>query len=102
MEKLGLSYVELAAVNPRLIYCEISGFGRTGPYAERGGFDLIAQGMSGLMSITGEGPGRPPVKVAAPISDINAGILGPKGRHLLVRGGDHPDLLAVSYCLCHR
>jgi crotonobetainyl-CoA:carnitine CoA-transferase CaiB-like acyl-CoA transferase len=79
MEKLGLSYEELAAVNPRLIYCEISGFGRTGPYAERGGFDLIAQGMSGLMSITGEGPGRPPVKVAAPISDINAGILGAMG-----------------------
>jgi len=79
MEKLGLSYEDLAAANSRLIYCEISGFGRTGPYAERGGFDLIAQGMSGLMSITGEGPGRPPVKVAAPISDINAGILGAMG-----------------------
>lgn len=79
MEKLGLSYESLAALNPRLIYCEISGFGRTGPYAERGGFDLIAQGMSGLMSITGEGPGRPPVKVAAPISDINAGILAAMG-----------------------
>ena len=79
MEKLGLSYEDLAAVNPRLVYCEISGFGRTGPYADRGGFDLIAQGMSGLMSITGEGPGRPPVKVAAPISDINAGILGAMG-----------------------
>ncbi|KZX96878.1 MULTISPECIES: CaiB/BaiF CoA transferase family protein [unclassified Sulfitobacter] len=79
MEKLGLSYEELAEANPRLIYCEISGFGRTGPYADRGGFDLIAQGMSGLMSITGEGPGRPPVKVAAPISDINAGILAAMG-----------------------
>lgn len=79
MEKLGLSYEELAKANPRLIYCEISGFGRTGPYADRGGFDLIAQGMSGLMSITGEGPGRPPVKVAAPISDINAGILASMG-----------------------
>jgi len=79
MEKLGLSYEDLSAVNPGLIYCEISGFGRTGPYAERGGFDLIAQGMSGLMSITGEGPGRPPVKVAAPISDINAGILAAMG-----------------------
>lgn len=79
MEKLGLSYDTLAAANPRLIYCEISGFGRTGPYAERGGFDLIAQGMSGLMSITGEGPGRPPIKVAAPISDINAGILAAMG-----------------------
>ncbi len=79
MEKLGLSYEELAKVNPRLIYCEISGFGRTGPYADRGGFDLIAQGMAGLMSITGEAPGRPPVKVAAPISDINAGILAAMG-----------------------
>ncbi|GFE63774.1 CoA transferase [Litoreibacter roseus] len=79
MERLGLSYAVLAEANPRLIYCEISGFGRTGPYAERGGFDLIAQGMSGLMSITGEGPGRAPVKVAAPISDINAGILGAMG-----------------------
>ena len=79
MERLGLGYDDLARINPRLIYCEISGFGRTGPYAERGGFDLIAQGMSGLMSITGEGPDRPPVKVAAPISDINAGILAAMG-----------------------
>ncbi|QJF51941.1 CaiB/BaiF CoA transferase family protein [Roseobacter ponti] len=79
MARLGLGYEDLARANPRLIYCEISGFGRTGPYAERGGFDLIAQGMSGLMSVTGEGPGRPPVKVAAPISDINAGILAAMG-----------------------
>ncbi|MFK7764584.1 MAG: CaiB/BaiF CoA transferase family protein [Roseobacter sp.] len=79
MDRLGLGYDILAKANPRLIYCEISGFGRTGPYAERGGFDLIAQGMSGLMSVTGEGPGRPPVKVAAPISDINAGILAAMG-----------------------
>ena len=79
MERLGLSYESLAAANPGLIYCEISGFGRTGPYAERGGFDLIAQGMSGLMSVTGEGEGRPPVKVGAPITDITAGILGAMG-----------------------
>ena len=75
MEKLGLGYEELRKLNPGLIYAEISGFGRTGPYAHRGGFDLIAQGMSGLMSITGEGAGRPPVKVGAPVSDITAGIL---------------------------
>ena len=75
MERLGLGYEELRRDNPGLIYGEISGFGRTGPYAERGGFDLIAQGMSGLMAITGEGPGRPPVKVGAPVSDITAGIL---------------------------
>ncbi len=79
MEKLGLGYEELRRDNPGLIYCEISGFGRTGPYAERGGFDLIAQGMSGLMSITGEGPGRPPVKCGAPVTDITAGILAAMG-----------------------
>jgi crotonobetainyl-CoA:carnitine CoA-transferase CaiB-like acyl-CoA transferase len=79
MAALGLSYETLKRQNPGLIYCEISGFGRTGPYADRGGFDLIAQGMSGLMSITGEGPGRPPVKVGAPVTDITAGILGAMG-----------------------
>jgi crotonobetainyl-CoA:carnitine CoA-transferase CaiB-like acyl-CoA transferase len=76
MDNLGIGYDELKIDNPGLIYCAISGFGRTGPYAERGGFDLIAQGMSGLMSITGEGPGRPPVKMGAPITDITAGMLG--------------------------
>lgn len=79
MEKLGFGYETLRADNPGLIYCALSGFGRTGPYAERGGFDLIAQGMSGLMSITGEGPGRPPVKVGAPVTDITAGILAAMG-----------------------
>jgi len=78
MEKLGLGYEALKDVNPSLIYCSISGYGRTGPYADKGGFDLIAQGMSGLMSITGE-PGRPPVKSGSPICDINAGILGALG-----------------------
>ncbi len=79
MELLGLGYETLRQENPGLIYCEISGFGRTGPYAERGGFDLIAQGMSGLMSITGEAPGRPPIKCGAPMADITAGILGAMG-----------------------
>jgi crotonobetainyl-CoA:carnitine CoA-transferase CaiB-like acyl-CoA transferase len=79
MEGLGIGYETLRRDNPGLIYCEISGFGRTGPYAERAGFDLIAQGMSGLMAITGEGPGRPPVKVGAPVSDIVAGILAAMG-----------------------
>ena len=79
MERLGLGYEALRETNPGLIYCEISGFGRSGPYAERGGFDLIAQGMSGLMSITGEAPGRPPVKCGAPMTDITAGILAAMG-----------------------
>ncbi|WNK00070.1 CoA transferase [Thalassospiraceae bacterium LMO-JJ14] len=79
MQKLGFGYEDLKKVNPGLIYCAISGFGRSGPYAERGGFDLIAQGMSGLMSFTGEGPGRPPCKVGAPVTDITAGILAALG-----------------------
>jgi crotonobetainyl-CoA:carnitine CoA-transferase CaiB-like acyl-CoA transferase len=79
MERMGFGYDRLHAINPQLVYVEISGFGRTGPYADRGGFDLIAQGMSGLMSITGEGHGRPPVKVGAPVTDITAGILGAMG-----------------------
>jgi len=78
MERLGLGYEELKKINPGLIYCEISGFGRTGPYKDRAGFDLIAQGMSGLMDITGEAD-RGPVKVGAPISDTTAGILGAMG-----------------------
>lgn len=79
LDRLGLGYETLARDNPGLVYCSVSGFGRTGPYADRGGFDLIAQGMSGLMSITGEGPGRPPVKVGAPVTDITAGILAAMG-----------------------
>jgi crotonobetainyl-CoA:carnitine CoA-transferase CaiB-like acyl-CoA transferase len=79
MEKLGFGYETLRQKNPGLIYCSLSGFGRSGPYAKRGGFDLIAQGMSGLMSITGESPGRQPVKVGAPVTDITAGILAAMG-----------------------
>jgi crotonobetainyl-CoA:carnitine CoA-transferase CaiB-like acyl-CoA transferase len=78
MEKLGVGYDTLKALNPALIYCSISGYGRTGPYADKGGFDLIAQGMSGLMAITGE-PGGAPVKAGSPICDINAGILAALG-----------------------
>ncbi|MCR9071917.1 MAG: CoA transferase [Alphaproteobacteria bacterium] len=75
LDRLGLGYDDLKAINPGLIYASISGFGRTGPYAKRGGFDLVAQGMSGLMSITGERPDGPPVKVGAPVCDITAGLL---------------------------
>jgi crotonobetainyl-CoA:carnitine CoA-transferase CaiB-like acyl-CoA transferase len=78
MDKLGLGYDVLAAQNPGLIYCAITGFGREGPLADRGGFDLVAQGFAGLMSITGE-PGSPPAKTGNPVSDINAGLLGAIG-----------------------
>ena len=79
MERLGLGYETLSENNPGLIYCEISGFGRTGPMAHLRGFDLTTQGYSGIMSVTGEGEGRPPVKCAPPITDITAGILAAMG-----------------------
>ena len=72
MDRLSLGYEELAKINPRLVYASISGFGGSGPYRNRGGFDLVAQGMSGLMSITGF-PDGPPAKVGVPITDIGAG-----------------------------
>ena len=78
MERLGLGYEELAAIKPSLIYCTISGFGSTGPARNRGGFDLVAQGVSGLMSITGH-PNSPPAKVGVPITDLTAGLFAANG-----------------------
>ena len=78
MARRGLGYEEIRAVNPQIIYCSISGFGLTGPYAKRPGFDIVAQGMSGHMSITGF-PGGPPVRVGVPICDLNAGIYAAYG-----------------------
>jgi crotonobetainyl-CoA:carnitine CoA-transferase CaiB-like acyl-CoA transferase len=78
LEKLGLGYDVLARTNPGLIYCAVSGFGREGPWRDKAGFDLIAQGFAGLMSITGE-PGGPPVKTGNSVADINAGILAAVG-----------------------
>jgi len=73
MQGFGLDYASLAPDYPGLIYASISGYGQTGPDASRGGFDLIAQGVSGLMSVTGE-PGRPPAKVGVPLTDLGAGL----------------------------
>jgi crotonobetainyl-CoA:carnitine CoA-transferase CaiB-like acyl-CoA transferase len=78
LDKLGLGWDVLSAANPGLIYCAVSGYGRTGPYADKGGFDLIAQGFAGLMSITGE-PGGAPMKTGNSVADINAGILAVVG-----------------------
>jgi len=72
-ERLGIDYATVARVRPRMVYASISGFGQTGPWAERPGFDLIAQGMAGVMSVTGE-PDGPPVKCGIPISDLTAGL----------------------------
>ncbi|MGE0824522.1 MAG: CaiB/BaiF CoA transferase family protein [Candidatus Binatia bacterium] len=73
MAAFGLGYNDLRVLNPGLIYASVSGFGSTGPYAQRGGFDLVAQGMSGIMSITGEA-GMPPVKCGVPITDLGGGL----------------------------
>ena len=76
--RLGVAWEDLRALNPRLIYCSISGFGMSGPYAPRGGYDLIAQGMSGIMSVTGDEDG-PPAKAGLPVSDLSAGLFGAYG-----------------------
>ena len=78
MTGFGLGYEDIIEVNPALVYCTITGFGTTGPYHDRPGFDLIAQGMSGHMSITGY-PGEPPARNGVPITDLNAGIYAAYG-----------------------
>lgn len=78
MAKLGLDYARLSAENRRLIYASISGHGQTGPWASKGGFDLIAQGLSGLMSVTGS-PGGEPVKCGVPLTDLGAGLFATIG-----------------------
>ncbi len=72
-EELGISYDKLSRINPRIIYCSISGFGQSGPYRDRPGYDLVALAMSGLMSITGEA-NRPPVKFGVPIADLTTAL----------------------------
>lgn len=72
-KSLCIDYETLSAINPRLVYCSISGFGQTGPYHKKGGFDLVAQGMSGIMSMTGEAGGRP-LKSGIAIYDVGAGL----------------------------
>ncbi len=76
--RLGVDYPAIAELNPRIVYASVSGFGQTGPYAERPGFDLIAQGMAGVMSVTGE-PGGAPVKCGVPIGDLAAGLYAANG-----------------------
>jgi crotonobetainyl-CoA:carnitine CoA-transferase CaiB-like acyl-CoA transferase len=73
MKRLGLGYDDVKHINPRLVYTSISGFGQTGPWADRPGFDLMAQAMSGVMSVTGY-PGGPPVKAGVPVADIGCAL----------------------------
>ena len=76
--RLGIDYAALSAVNPRLVYASISGFGQSGPYRDRPGYDQIAQGLGGLMSITGL-PGQGPVRVGIPVADLTSGIFLAQG-----------------------
>jgi formyl-CoA transferase len=78
MQAFGLGYDALADINPRLIYASISGYGQTGPNRTKGGFDLIAQGVSGIMSVTGE-PGRAPAKAGIPLTDLGAALFAATG-----------------------
>jgi crotonobetainyl-CoA:carnitine CoA-transferase CaiB-like acyl-CoA transferase len=78
MDRLGLGYDALSALNPRLIYCGISGFGMTGPLRDRPSFDIVLQALSGALSVNGE-PGRAPVKMGIPLGDLVGGINGPIG-----------------------
>jgi formyl-CoA transferase len=96
LEKLGLGYADLAAMNPRLIYASISGYGQTGPHRHKGGFDLVAQGVSGIMSVTGD-PDGAPVKSGIPLTDLGSGLFATIGilaaleyRHRTGRG-QHVD-----------
>src|SRR5262249_36893247 len=79
LDALGLGYETLRETNPGLVYCQITGFGRSGPKALWPGLDLIAQAASGIMSITGEESGRPPVRCGVPIADFSAGLLATVG-----------------------
>jgi len=90
LQKYGLDYPTLSATHPSLIYCSITGFGQDGPYRDRGGYDFLIQGMSGLMSVTGRPEGQPgsgPLKVGIPISDLSTGLYAS---------------IAILAALCHR
>ncbi|MEV6227792.1 CaiB/BaiF CoA-transferase family protein [Saccharopolyspora shandongensis] len=99
--RYGLAYEDLARVNPRLVYCSITGFGQTGPYAARPGYDLLAQAMGGIMSLTGEVDGLP-MKVGVGIADVTTGLYATIGilaalRHCAETGrGQHIDVALMD------
>jgi crotonobetainyl-CoA:carnitine CoA-transferase CaiB-like acyl-CoA transferase len=101
LEKYGLDYASLSKVNPRLVYCSITGFGQTGPYAHRAGYDFIIQGMAGLMSVTGDSEGQPQ-KVGVAVTDIFTGVYSATAilAALLQRGvtgrGQHIDMALLD------
>jgi formyl-CoA transferase len=107
LDRMGLGYRDLAKLNPRLIYASVSGFGLDGPYRDRGGFDLIAQAMSGIMSFTGEQGSETPVAAGVPLSDLNAGVFAALGvlaalRHRDATGqGQHLETSLLESALAY-
>jgi len=108
LDRYGLGYKDLAAANPRLVYCSVTGFGHTGPYRERPGYDFMAQGMGGLMSISGEPdevPGGGPMRAGVPVIDIFAGMYATIAicaalAHRAETGkGQHVDVSLFDSCL---
>jgi crotonobetainyl-CoA:carnitine CoA-transferase CaiB-like acyl-CoA transferase len=108
LDRYGLGYKDLSAVNPRLVYCSVTGFGQTGPCRERPGYDFMAQGMGGLMSISGEpddAPGGGPMRAGVPVIDIFAGMYATIAicaavAHRAVTGrGQHLDVALFDSCL---
>jgi crotonobetainyl-CoA:carnitine CoA-transferase CaiB-like acyl-CoA transferase len=106
MGRLGLGYEDVKKFNPGIVYCSISGFGTTGPYKQRAGFDLVAQGMSGLMSINGF-PDMPPAKIGVPIADLNTGMYSAYGilsayiNRLKTGEGQHVDASLIESGLAY-
>ena len=107
LDRMGLGYADLAKINPRLVYASVSGFGLSGPYRDRGGFDLIAQGMSGIMSFTGEPGAQRPTACGVPLSDLNAGTFAALGvlaalRHRDATGeGQHVETSLLESALAY-
>jgi formyl-CoA transferase len=107
LDRMGLGYTAMKAINPRIVYASVSGFGLDGPYRDRGGFDLIAQAMSGIMSFTGEEGSDKPVAAGVPISDLNAGMFAAIGvlaalRHRDATGeGQHVETSLLESALAY-
>ena len=108
LERYGLGYAALAEINPGLIYCSVTGFGQTGPYRERPGYDFMAQGMAGLMSLTGEpdgAPGAGPMRVGVPVNDIFTGmyatiaICAAVANRAVTGKGQHLDVALLDSCV---
>ena len=101
VDRMGLAFEDVSALNPAIVYCTVSGFGTTGPYSSRAGFDLVAQGMSGLMSINGF-PDSPPAKVGVPMADLNTGMFCAYGiltayiNRLVTGKGQHVDASLIE------